>query len=836
MDRENRPTERLADASFLEELLRGRRTLVVSVGDPAPAQHLARRLGGEIQAAEPGADGKISAADRSLRGLVVLGGFESTAAVDALITEARRVLAADGLFAVSWVDAVRPSLEAPPDAAATKALAPTEAERRLGARFANVIVVARKPYLGFQYVSGATADDALTFDTSLTGGVAEQPTGFLALASDSAIPLADALIQVPYDPVVQRVSRWVRAAAPASGTASSPAKATQTVVRRRDAGDDSERLRSEAVALRERAQTAVEDSDRARGEARAAREKAALLEAEVGKLRGRIKGGPDTDGDRLKADIAERTSERDQARNDAEGAAREAARALEAAARLERDVDFLNDRVRTAEADNAKLRDAREQAASAVKAGGDEAAALRAAAERFRADASKATERVASAEEKLAAAEAKIAEADGANAEREKRVQDIHRRAEQALKRQQDAEKRMSELESAKFAAERAAEDAWKRVKDLQAQVAAAPAAISPAPATAQAGDLVPQADLAAVEEALASAIARAEAAEREQQRLAEIAAGEKVPASAKRELEDLQRAIEGVHEELAAAKRRADDAEYRALEAQHAAAEAEVRLEQLRAAAGDDEGIRSLLHQRETALSEAQERSRNLEIKAGRFAADATEAMAKLRVAEETIATRDGELAKALSALKGVESREGRDKELVAELRGEVARLTEAVDATRDDLRRASSAPIMGQTAEDLAKERDRAVDAAAKAQAESARVHSDADALRERLDQTSEEMTKLLTEIGRSQAAAAEKERRIAEIEGELIQVKAAKGKADTSDVERRSVQMAQRISLLEADLERAKDDVKQASAEARKYRALAEAIDPPADRAKG
>ena len=829
MDRENRPTERLADASFLEELLRGRRTLVVSVGDPAPAQHLARRLGGEIQTAEPDGDGKIPAADRSLRGLVVLGGFENTAAVDALIAEARRVLAVDGLFAVSWVDAVRPSLEALPDAAASKALAPTDAERRLGARFANVTVVARKPYLGFQCVSGATADDALTFDTSLTGGVAEQPTGFLALASDSDIPLADALIQVPYDPVVQRVSRWVRASAPASASAATPAKSTQQVVRRRDAGgDDAERLRTEATALRERAQTAVEESDRARGEARAAREKAALLEAEVGKLRGRIKGGPDPDGDRLKAEIAERTRERDQARADAEGAGHEAARALEAAARLERDVDFLNERLRASEADIAKLRDVREQVGAAAKASTDEAAALRAAAERFRDDARTAQEKATAAEERVAAAEAKVAEADGANADREKRVQDVHRRAEQALKRQQDAEKRMSELESAKFAAERAAEDAWKRVKDLQAQVAAAPAVPS--------GDLVPQADLAAVQNALAAAIARAEAAEREQQRLAAIADGENVPASAKREIEDLQRGIDAVHEELAAAKRRADDAENRALEAQHAAAEAEVRLEQLRAAASDDEGIRSLLHQRETALSEAQERSRNLETKAGRFAADATEALAKLRTAEETVAQRDGELAKALSALTGVEAREGRDKELLAELRGEVARLTEALDATRDDLRKASSAPIMGQTAEDLAKERDRAVEAAGKAQAESARVHSDADALRERLDQTSAELTRLLTEIGRSQAAAAEKERRIAEIEGELIQVKAAKGKADTSDVERRSVQMAQRISLLEAELERAKDDVKQASAEARKYRALAEAIDPPADRAKG
>jgi hypothetical protein len=95
---------------------------------------------------------------------------------------------------------------------------------------------------------------------------------------------------------------------------------------------------------------------------------------------------------------------------------------------------------------------------------------------------------------------------------------------------------------------------------------------------------------------------------------------------------------------------------------------------------------------------------------------------------------------------------------------------------------------------------------------------------------------MTRLLTEIARATEQAAEKEKRIAEIEAQLLELKSSKNRADTADVERRSVQMAQRISVLEAELERAKDDVKQATAEARKYRALAEAIDPPADRAKG
>ena len=44
-----------------------------------------------------------------------------------------------------------------------------------------------------------------------------------------------------------------------------------------------------------------------------------------------------------------------------------------------------------------------------------------------------------------------------------------------------------------------------------------------------------------------------------------------------------------------------------------------------------------SLLHQRETALAEAQERARNLETKAGRFAADATEAARAIRLKVST-------------------------------------------------------------------------------------------------------------------------------------------------------------------------------------------------------
>lgn len=850
MDRETRPTERLADASFLEELLRGRRALVVSSGDSAPAQHLARRLGSDIQSAE-WSGGKIPGADRSLRALVVLGGFEDPGAVEALIAEARRLLAPDGVFAVSWVDATRPSLEAPPDAAGPKALAPTDAERRLAARFAHVAVVARKPYLGFQYVSGTSADDALTFDTSLTGGVPEQPTGFLAIASDVALPLADALIQVPYDPVVQRVTRWLRSApAPAAGAAP---KSGPTVVRRRDAGDDTDRLRTEVTALRDRAQSAVEESDRSRGEARAAREKAALLEAEVLKLRARLKGAPDPENERIRADLEQRTRERDQAAADAAGAATELTRALETAARLERDADFLQERLRILEGDASKAKESREQAAAALKVREEEAERLRNAAERaaetlerakeerkrLEERASSAEKKAREAEEQRAAAEKRAKEleekgagADGANAEREKRIQDLHRRAEQALKRQQDAEKRMSELESAKFAAERAAEDAWKRLKETQEKS-------SPAPATgAMPADLVPHADLQAAQQALAAAIARAESAEKEQRRLSELADGARTSTAAKAEIDDLQRALEGVNEELAAARRRADDAELRAAAAAEAAAEANARLQEARAAASSDDGLRSLLHQRETALEEAQERAKSLEAKAGRFAAESSEALAKARAAEETLATRDAELAKALKALEGVESREQRDKELIAELRGEVARLTEALDAAREDQRKASITPVMASTAEDLVKERDRAVEAAAKAQADAARVHADADALRERLDRTNDELTRLLAEQKKAEEHAAEKEKRIADLEAELLPLKSgAKGAAAAaSDVERRSVQMSQRISLLEAELERAKDDVKQATAEARKYRALAEAMDPPADRVKG
>src|SRR5207249_4772281 len=118
---------------------------------------------------------------------------------------------------------------------------------------------------------------------------------------------------------------------------------------------------------------------------------------------------------------------------------------------------------------------------------------------------------------------------------------------------------------------------------------------------------------------------------------------------------------------------------------------------------------------------------------------------------------------------------------------------------------------------------------DRAAKAQAEAARMHSDADALKETVAVAQEELAKLR---GAAQAAT-EREERIAELEAKLLQQQQQKGKGESGDIERRSVAMSQRLSQLEAELERAKDDLKQANAEARKYRALAEAIDPPGDR---
>lgn len=808
-----RGTERLADASFLEELLRGRRTLVVGFGDPAPGQHLAQRLGvTSVAVSELGADGVLPRADRSIDALVALGGFQDPAGSERLIAEARRVLAPGGILAVSWMDYGRPTLEsAPAQEPRASSFSPAEATRRLSTGFGFVAVVARQPYLGFQYVSGIDNQGAVPLDTSLTTGGSEAPTGYVAIASDGSVAVGDLLVQVPYDRVVSRVKEWLRAATPAPQPVvqTPPARSAQTVARPRDAGSELDRLRLEVNALRERAQSAVEESDRARGEARTARERAALVDAEVAKLRARVKGAPDPDSG-VRAELETRTKElesrtreleirtreRDSARRDAEGAAGEAARALEAAARYEREVEFLEQRVAALELELSAAREDREKAvARTVADARDETARL---VEALRADADRA---LVAAHDELRPLREKV-----------ERAADVQRRAEQTTKRLREAEQKISDLEAAKAAAERAAEDAWKRVKEAQAQIPA--------------GDVVPVGDLAAAQSALAQAIARAENAEREHRALRE---NPPVSAADPALIAELEATLATVRTELDAARARSDAAEGRLAGAERAAADAKAAFDAMRekAEGPDVEGLRSLLHQRETAMAAARERAETAEARAARFASESAEALARLKASEDALAERDAEVKKALSALDGLEVKAAREKELIAELKGEVARLTEGIASAREDLAIAKAKPERSVDVRDL----DAAVKAAGMAQAEAGKAHAQADALRERLEAADAELARMRAEAEKGSGQDKERERRIAELEAKLLEAKSQS--ESTGEIERRTVAMSQKLAMLEAELERAKDDVKQASAEARKYRAMAEAIDPPTDR---
>lgn len=866
MDREH-GTERLADASFLEELLRGRRTVVLTFGDAAPAQHLARRLGPDILVVEgstaPGQPGGSADA------VVALGGFQALETLDALMSEARRLLAPGGFLAVSWIDPSRPSLEALPasGAGATPALTAADATRRLKARFAAVAVVARQPYLGFQYVSGLDTQGALTLDSSLTAGGTEAPTGFLALASDAALPLGDALIQVPYDRAVARVAKWMREAAPAVAPPAAAPSYRQTVARPPSGGDEIEKLRAEIAALRDRAQAAVEEADRARGDVRGAKERAALLDAEVTKLRGRVRGIPEAEAEKLRAELAERTRERDSARRDAEGAAGEAARVLEAAANFERELEFLQARIAeleresgTLRAEKARaeensgnlLRDARNDVRTAkAEADASKADAARAAAElvRAREESSQAQirERALGTELKSARAELELAksaaadtgaadEARAASALAAKRAKDFEERFREANAKLAAAVQKTLDLEGARVAAERSAEDAWKRLRDAQAVVAQAAAA--PAATVAPAGDLVPAADLAAAERVLADAIERADASEKERRRLEEAAlaaapVAEASPASTE-EIRELEGSLKTLREEMSSARRRADDAEARASSLERVADDARAKLEAANAkgAGADAEGLRSLVHQRETALNEARSQAQSADARAARFSAEAADAFERLKKSEQTLAERELQLKKALGAFDGVEQREQRDRELLAELKGEIARLTEAHSSVRDDLGRLHAGGTGGDSS--LAPERDAAVQAAGMAQAEAARAHAEADALSERLEKATAELAELKGDRSKLDDQGTERERRIADLEARLLQLTAAGD--SSSEMERRSVAMSTKLAHLEAELERAQTDVKQATAEARKYRALAEAIEPPADRSGG
>ncbi len=787
MDREP-GTERLADASFLEELLRGRRTLVVATGDDASAQHLLKRLGRGLEVVEA-RGGAIPKPDRSADAVIALGAFQEPEGIDRLIAEARRVLAPGGLFASSWVDPSRQTLEAQPSREAPHpALSAAEAQRRLAGRFGWVAIVARQPYLGFQFVSGIDTQGAVALDTSLTGGGAEAPSGYLAIAADQALPLTDLLVQVPYDRIVERVRQWMRSTERPSEP---PAMTSRggAVARPRDGGTEVERLRGEIASLRDRAQGAVEEADRARGDSRAARERVALLEAEVSKLRGRLKGAPDPDAERLRGELEARTKERDGARRDAEGAAMEAARALEAAAQYEREVDHLTDKVQALERELASEAAAKEKALADLKMSVSERQRLAQELEGARDERDRLAQELDTTSKELVTTA-------------EKRAADANRRNEQTLKRLQDAEKRVSELEAAKSAAERTAEEAWKRVQQAQKEAQA-----QPAPAVL-ASDVVPEADLQAAQRALASAIQRAEDAERERRKLVEE--GQKANPE---EVRALRSALAETQAELDAARAKSSDA--------------------------DLEGMKSLLHQRDTSLAEARERAGSAEQRAARFATETAEALAKLKEIEETLSVRDGELKRALAALDGVETREARDKELIDELKGEVARLTEALASAREDVaraeKRAEEAGHAGQPVPksvDL-KELEAAVAEAARAQAEAARVHAELDALKEQTEKSRQELEELRESSGKSESRDTERERRIAELEAKLLETESKR--ESTGDIERRSVAMAQKMAMLEAELERARDEVKQATAEARKFRALAEAIEPPADRGK-
>lgn len=744
---------------------------------------------------EGGGTAPVPRPDRSVDAVVALGGFQDPDAIARIVGEARRLLVPNGLFAASWVDPSRPSLEAPGESPSGRApVTPAEATRRLQERFASVVVVARQPYLGFQYVSGVDTQGALTLDSSLTGGGAESPTGYLALASDSPLPLGDALIQVPYDRAVERIEKWAREQRPSTSPTIAVPRGAQVVARPRDGGSELERLRVEVASLRDRAQAAIEEGDRSRGEIRTARERAALLEAEVSKLRGRLKGAPDAEAEELRKQLESRTSERDLAVRDLTSAAGEVQRALEAAAKYEREVDFLNDRVHALE---RELEQAREERDSALRD-----------LEGVRAEAAAGGE----ADVRAKAAEQKFADAEQRLAELERRNSDLVRRGEQGNRRLEDSQKKIAELEEAKTAAERSAEDAWRRVREAAAQ--------APGP------DMVPASDLVAAQGALASAVARAEDAERERRRLSEGAA-----SSAQGAIAELQTELASVRHELEAARRRGEDADARAASAQRQADDARTALDESRAVAGateDVEGLKSLIHQRETAMGEARTRAETAEARAARFSTEASDALGRAKLAEESLAEREAELKRALQALEGFETREARNGELIAELKGEVARLTTAVEAAREDVKKAS------QKGADLdSPELRKVLETTAMAQAEAARAHAEAEALKEGLEASRTELEKLQADQEKKTAQYEERERRIAELEAELMQLKSQGG--SKGDIERRAVQMSSRLAQLEAELERARDDVKQANAEARKYRALAEAIDPPSERSR-
>ncbi|MEZ4407394.1 MAG: hypothetical protein R3A52_13100 [Polyangiales bacterium] len=196
---------RLADlalVTYLAPLVSGRRVAVVGATSGDVARR-ARLLGaqtvvcfggtGEDLAVRALTPGSIAAFHGRLD-VVIVPDASAVPSLVAVLDEARRALGSEGVVAVgSDPDAGPRPLESSkrggPDYGALVAMC--------AERFAEVRVVGRGPFVGYQLATLDEAAEVVTLDTRLVDGDPPRPEGFVAVASDSPVALDPlAVVQV----------------------------------------------------------------------------------------------------------------------------------------------------------------------------------------------------------------------------------------------------------------------------------------------------------------------------------------------------------------------------------------------------------------------------------------------------------------------------------------------------------------------------------------------------------------------------------------------------------------------------------------------------------------
>jgi chromosome segregation ATPase len=198
---------RLADlalVTYLAPILQGRRVAVAGTTSGEVAQRL-RALGahtvvcfggvGEDIAVRALTPGSIAAFHGKLDILVVPDATAVPSLV-AVLDEARRALGSDGVVVVGAEAPNGPRLMEP--TGRDGATAYHDLYDLCAARFANVRMVGRGPFVGYTLATFDDGSDRVALDTRLIDGDPARPESFIAVASDSAVALDPmALVQVP---------------------------------------------------------------------------------------------------------------------------------------------------------------------------------------------------------------------------------------------------------------------------------------------------------------------------------------------------------------------------------------------------------------------------------------------------------------------------------------------------------------------------------------------------------------------------------------------------------------------------------------------------------------